>query len=384
MCWSAGGSEERLPLPRHPGAGVWFRKIGQEVEWCFVIEAFEPGSIVGVDEVVNEVVSLVMAVEPVLSGVSFGGRCILDGFGDPPIEALDHAVGLRMERLDEAVLDLSGGTKAIEGMVPGGFVLGFVLHVDGEAVGELRAIVGKDGVNRVREGIEEPLETSSDGGRITSEDNLDVDEAGGSIDGDEGVALGSLQGRQMLQIDMDEADAGGLEDTDLGLVGLRHLVEPVAHEAAMDGAARDRSPDTAAHHLGDVVEHQQRLAAQLADQPLLHQGQPGRAALRGVRAVHDRRAAAPPADGRLAHPQFRSQISNRQPALLDVGPDLRRRRCIGVQRQFHDPMRSMRYETPRSTPIPSNQSSGTKHAGGEVDSHSKCNSWSMKASFGVR
>jgi hypothetical protein len=37
-----------------------------------------------------------------------------------------------------------------------------------------------------------------------------------------------------------------------------------------------------------------------------------------------------------------------------------------VQVQLHDPRRSLRYETPRSTPIPSNQSPGTKHIRGDA------------------
>jgi hypothetical protein len=35
-----------------------------------------------------------------------------------------------------------------------------------------------------------------------------------------------------------------------------------------------------------------------------------------------------------------------------------------VQLQVHDARRSLIYEMPRSTPIPSNQSPDTKHAGG--------------------
>jgi len=42
--------------------------------------------------------------------------------------------------------------------------------------------------------------------------DLQIDVAGGAVDGDEGVALVTLEGRQMLQVDMDEADAGFFED----------------------------------------------------------------------------------------------------------------------------------------------------------------------------
>jgi hypothetical protein len=36
-----------------------------------------------------------------------------------------------------------------------------------------------------------------------------------------------------------------------------------------------------------------------------------------------------------------------------------------VQVQLHDARRSLIYEIPRSTPIPSNQSTGTEHEGGD-------------------
>src|SRR5215204_4833503 len=42
-------------------------------------------------------------------------------------------------------------------------------------------------------------------------------------------------------------------------------------------------------------------------------------------------------------------------------PSLRRRPGVGVQAQFHDTRHSLTKATPRSTPIPSNQSAGTEH-----------------------
>jgi hypothetical protein len=51
--------------------------------------------------------------------------------------------------------------------------------------------------------------------------------------------------------------------------------------------------------------------------------------------------------------------------MLDIGSGLRSRRSIGVKVQIHEARRSLTYEMPRSTPIPSNQSSGTEHAGGD-------------------
>jgi hypothetical protein len=60
-----------------------------------------------------------------------------DGLADASVEALDDAVGLRTERLGQAMLDANFRTSLVEGMVAGGFVFGLSRHIDGEAVGEL-------------------------------------------------------------------------------------------------------------------------------------------------------------------------------------------------------------------------------------------------------
>jgi hypothetical protein len=71
------------------------------------------------------------------------------------VEALDHAVGLRPEGLREAVGDGALGADPVEGVVVRALVLGFCLLVDGEAVGELGAVVGQDGVDFEREAVKE-------------------------------------------------------------------------------------------------------------------------------------------------------------------------------------------------------------------------------------
>ena len=71
------------------------------------------------------------------------------------VEALDHAVGLRPEGLGEPVGDGARGVDPVEGVVARGSVLGFCLLVDGEAVGELGAVVGQDGVDLEQEAGEE-------------------------------------------------------------------------------------------------------------------------------------------------------------------------------------------------------------------------------------
>ena len=345
-----------------PGEGVRSRKIVEGVDRGLVGEAFEAGSVVVVDEADEEVVSFLVAVELVLAGVAAGSLSGADGGGDAPVEALDHAVGLRPIRSGEAVLD---GLPAddVEGVVAGGTVVGLALHVDGEAVGELAAIVGEDGVDRVREVRKEAPQEAGGGLGVASRMDLQVDVASGPVDGDKGIALLPPEGRQVLDVDMDEADASRLEGTDRRFVGLGPTADAVALEAAMDGAARQLGVDAAAHHLGDVVERQVEAAAQLADQPFLEFRQLGGDPLRHMRTVGDRIATAPAADGGLTDAELGGENRHRRLAVLNVGPDLRRRRGVGVQVQFHDARRSLTQAMPRSTPILSNQSPGTKHEG---------------------
>ena len=95
--------------------------------------------------------------------------------------------------------------------------------------------------------------------------DLEINVAGGAIDGDEGVAGAALQGRQMLQVDMDEADAGGLEHSRFWLIGLGKPADPVTLQAAVNGAAGQLGIDAAPHHLDDVVQRQLQRGSQLAN-----------------------------------------------------------------------------------------------------------------------
>src|SRR4029077_16093573 len=112
-----------------------------------------------------------------------------------------------------------------------------VLHVDGEAIGELGAVVGQDGMNLVREVGQEALEEGGCRLAVPPGMDLDIDVAGSSIDRDKGIALAALQGRRMLQIDVDEANTGGLEDANFWLVNVWACADSVALQATVDGAA---------------------------------------------------------------------------------------------------------------------------------------------------
>jgi hypothetical protein len=83
------------------------------------------------------------------------------------VEALDHAVGLRPEGLGEAVGNGARGADPVEEVVARGSILGFCLFVDGEAVGELGAVVGQDGVDLEREAVEK---SGGGGGPAIGED----------------------------------------------------------------------------------------------------------------------------------------------------------------------------------------------------------------------
>jgi hypothetical protein len=150
------------------------------------------------DDVVEEGVPFGVAVELVLAAVSGGGLVGADGVGEASVEAFDEAVGLRPVGPGEAVLDVVFAADLIEGMASGGLVVGLVLHVDGEAVGELAAVVGEDGVHGLWEVGDEALEEAGGGGGVAAAMDLEIDVAGGAVDGDEGVAFLPIEGRQTM------------------------------------------------------------------------------------------------------------------------------------------------------------------------------------------
>ena len=118
--------------------------------------------------------------------------------------------------------------------------------------------------------------------------------------------------------------------------------------------------------LDDVVERQIELGAQFADQFLFQGGQGDAHPLRPVRAVLGAAALPPAIDGPIADAKLGNQFGRGGRAGLDVGPNLGRG-GVGVQIHAHDARRSMMKDTPRLTPIPLAQSSGTQHEGGGSD-----------------
>jgi len=196
---------------------VWSRGIGKGLDRRLVAEAFEAGSIVVVDELAEEGIPIGMVGECAAGTAAF--FLATHGFGDAAIEALDQAIGLRVVGLCQAMVDAVPLAEPIKGMIAGRPPGWFVLLVDGEAVGELGAVVGQDGVNIVREVGQEALEEAGCGLAVSSGMDLDIDVAGGTIDRDKGITRAALQGRQMLQVDMDKSNAGCLEDASLWRCG---------------------------------------------------------------------------------------------------------------------------------------------------------------------
>lgn len=168
----------------------------------------------------------------------------------------------------------------------------------------------------------------------------------------------------MFEIDVNEANGRLFEYADRRLVRFGAPIESMPDQATMDRASGELSIHAAAHDLNNIVEWQLQASPQLADQRLLHARQTGGQCLRRMRAVGDGRAIAPTADCGLAYTQFVGKLRNRLPTALNISSGLRRGRRVGVKAQLHDARRSLMKAMPRSTPIPSNQSPGTKHLRG--------------------
>src|SRR4051812_48947699 len=202
------------PVVMGPCVRVWSREISERFERSDITEAFEAGPIVISHEAVEEGITVSMAREGAAGDAAF--RFSADSLGDAAVEAFNEPVGLRPIRSGQTVIDAVVGADEIERVMTGSAPGRLVLHIDGKAVGELGAVVGQDGVNAMREVDQEALEKARRSLGVAPWMDLDIDIAGGAVDRDEGIAFAPLQGRQMLEVQVNEPDTGLFEDTDTG------------------------------------------------------------------------------------------------------------------------------------------------------------------------
>lgn len=221
--------------------------------------------------------------------------------GNAPVEALDHAVGLRMMGPDQAVLDRMGGTLAVKGMLAGGVTL----TGGAEAVGKLLAVVGKDrGDLEGRRGEQMGQEALGAGGGFFRQD-LDIDPARGPVDGGEQVsALGFIgHQRQILDVDMNEARHIILKGFRRRSAPFRcwdqrlEVRHPMAAQAAIETRAGHALMDEFPGHREEVIQGQQERLAQRHDDGLLGRRERGVQPLRAVGTIPHLRALPPFAHG---------------------------------------------------------------------------------------
>ena len=174
-----------------------------------------------------------LVVEPLDGG-------ILDG----AVHALDLTIGPRVSRLGEPVLDIELGAGELEGVAEEWLLAGqHLLDVLGRpaiagGLGEVRAVVGEHGVDRVwnRRG-ERPEEVGRDtaGGLLVQ---FDKGKLRGAVDGDEKVELALLR-PDLSDVDVEVADGVALELGAARLValGVRQPADAVALEAAVQAGA---------------------------------------------------------------------------------------------------------------------------------------------------
>ena len=231
-----------------PGFRVVSREVSEEFGGCFMAEASQARAIVVVDEGLDKGVALGVMVEAIFAGVAGGPGMSCEGVAEAAIEALGHAIGLRPIGAGEFVSHCVGVADLVEGVGAGAAVTPAPAHV-AEAVGELRPVIGEDGVDGMAERGEEALQARGDGGAPAIVDDFDMDEAGGAFDGDEDVGGVALQAGEVLQVDVDITERLRGEVLGCRLRLGRRLRHAAALQAAVQGGAGDIGTQAAAHDL---------------------------------------------------------------------------------------------------------------------------------------
>jgi|GEM_PF-3116019 len=224
---------------------------------------------------------------------------------DPTVEALNHAVRLRVLRRGEAVFDSKVCTEPIELVLAGGNAFAQAE----QAVGEFLAVVRKYGADVHRAGaFQVAQEPSRIGGGLRFVD-ADEDPAGRAVDGHEQVAARGFVShlRQILHIDMKVAGLIGLECLVLGSgvfrLQIAQIANPMPPQTPVQPRARDLRVQELAHQGEQVVDRHQQRFAQDDRHRLLRRGQGRLQPVRCVAAVMHAVAMLPFVDGLLGRPE---------------------------------------------------------------------------------
>lgn len=255
---------------------------------------------------------------------------------EPPVETLNHPVGLRGSGLVQAMIDAQRRTQGIKLMSAGGV---FGARAE-QTVGEFLAVIRQDRLNLERRGLGHPVEKRADCGRGLVPLDGDEHPARRPVDGHEHItARGFVRHlRQVLHIDMQEARNVGLEQ--LGRTGgfLRHRQSgmPAAPEQAIKRRAAHGRFDEFLDDGQQVIEGQAQLRAQVDHQLFLPGVQGGLQAVHGMAAVLDRVAPAPAADRLARNVELPRQFVVAAGGFLDRRADRRRGRGVLVQGNQHE------------------------------------------------
>ncbi len=269
-----------------------------------------------------------------LCGAVETGLC--DDLGDAAVEAFDQAIGLRVARWTQPVLDAQGTTAHVEVMVAAGCA-GLAL----EAVREARAVVSEQFDDAHWSGCVQPVEEVHRAGDLHV--GIDVHEhpASGAVDGDVQVAPGGLVGhlRQVLDVHVHEAGLVIFERLGLGRCGgiaverelkLAKVVHTVAAQTAVQRGARHVGANELARDDQQIVQGQQQQAAQFDDDGFLGRTERGAEFVRPVAEIGHARARLPLGHGRLGNVVAPSQLSRAFVGCLDFGSYARRGARLGM------------------------------------------------------
>ena len=117
MIGSCGGTMD-------PGLRVVSGEFSEELGGCLIVKASQPGAIIVGDKAVQVGVAFGMVVKAAVVGGAVL-RDVGEMLADAAVEAFDHAVGLRPERLGEAMGDGVAGAGAVERVLARGSAVGF-------------------------------------------------------------------------------------------------------------------------------------------------------------------------------------------------------------------------------------------------------------------